>query len=439
MRIVEIIPGTGGSFYCENCIRDLSLVRELRRLGHDPILVPLYLPLRGPFSSGAPETKVFFGGVNVYLQQKSALFRKTPRWVDRLFDAPALLNWASRRVGMTNAKDLAETTLSMLRGEHGRQAKELDRLVAWLASEARPDVVCLSNALLVGVVRRIKAELGVPVVCWLQDEDIFLDHLPQPERAEAWQTVAERGAEVDAFVAVSRYFADQMASRLALPPERLRVIYNGICLEGYEPAAAPPNPPVIGFLERACPDMGLDTLAEGFIELRASGRFPGLRLRAAGGSLPADEPFLRAVRQHLADAGLGGDAEFLPNLDREAKQAFFRTLSVLSVPTRHGEAFGMYVLESLASGVPVVLPRHGAFPELIEATGGGLLYDPQEQGALTTALERVLSDPEFARQLGSRGRQAVIEHFDVRQTAQQVLALFGSLPKVPHSREPSGG
>ena len=424
MKIAQLMPGVGGGFYCENCLRDAALARALRKLGHDPMLVPLYLPLAIEKPGDVPTAPVFFGGINVYLQQKSALFRKTPRWVDRLFDSARLLRWAARRAGMTNAKDLAATTLSMLRGEHGRQAKELDRLVHWLATEERPDLVCLSNALLVGVVRSLKATLRVPVVCWLQDEDIFLDTLPEPEREEAWRAVAERAADVDAFIAVSRYFADLMRERLAIPVNRVHVVHSGIPLDGYEPAASPPEPPALGFLERQCSAMGLDTLVEAFAALRRSGKFGGLKLRVAGGSMPEDKPFLRTVRRQLAAEGLDGDAEFLPNLDRAGRQAFLRSLSVLCVPTRHGEAFGMYVLESLASGVPVVLPRRGAFPELVEATGGGLLFEPDDTAGLVAALESLLSNPARAGELGRRGREAVLDRFGAERSAREVAGIF---------------
>ncbi len=191
MRIIQLTPGSGGSFYCENCIRDGALLRALRQLGHDAMAVPLYLPLEleEPEVQASP---VFFGGINVYLQQKSALFRRTPRWMDQVFDLPALLRWAARQAGMTDAKTLAETTISMVRGEHGRQAKELERLVDWLAGEERPDVVTLSNCLLIGMARRIREATGAAVVCLLQDEDIFLDAFPEPWRQQAWGAVAER-------------------------------------------------------------------------------------------------------------------------------------------------------------------------------------------------------------------------------------------------------
>ena len=195
MRILQLTPGTG-SFYCGSCIRDRALVVGLRRLGHDAIMAPLYLPPifeqsddtvvdgNGQTSAAPP---VFFGGINVFLQEKSWLFRHSPRWIDRMFDAPAMLRRAARRAGMTRPRDLGALTLSMLRGEEGRQAKELDKLVAWLRAQPRFDVVSLSNALLLGMAGRIRRELDVPVVCSLQGEDSFLDGLPEPYRAQCWQ------------------------------------------------------------------------------------------------------------------------------------------------------------------------------------------------------------------------------------------------------------
>ena len=203
MRLVHLTAGTG-SFFCGTCLRDHALVKALRRLGHDALMVPLYLPLVLDDSGSREESPLFFGGINVYLQQKSAFFRHTPRWFDKLLDSPALLRQAGRRAGMTNPRELGEMTLSMIEGEHGHQAKELDKLVAWLV-EQKPDVVCLSNSLLIGVARRVREELRVPIICSLQGEDAFLDSLPEPYRERCWQLAQERAADVDRFVAPSRY------------------------------------------------------------------------------------------------------------------------------------------------------------------------------------------------------------------------------------------
>ena len=187
MRIAHITPSAGGSFYCENCLRDAALVKAMDKLGHDLLTIPLYLPLETEQYSAVSKTPIFFGGINVYLQQKFALFRKTPRWFDKMLDSPTLLSWISRKAGMTSAKELGETTISMLQGEHGKQIKELHRLIDWLDIRGnKPDIVCLSNVLLAGLAQSIKQRLGLPVVCLLQDEDGFLDGLPSQHSKQAW-------------------------------------------------------------------------------------------------------------------------------------------------------------------------------------------------------------------------------------------------------------
>lgn len=426
MRIVQLIPGTCEAFYCENCLRDFHLLDALNRMGHDARMVPLYLPLTADDSASPTDEPVFFGGVNVYLQQKSGLFRRTPRWIDRLFDAGWLLRWAAKKSSMTSAQDLGETTLSMLRGEHGRQAKELDRLVGFLSEGERPDVVTLANALLLGLARRVKERLGVRVACLLQDEDTFLDNLPDPYREEAWAAVRERAADVDLFIASSRYYRDVMIERLGLPPERVHVVYGGIDPTGYAAAESPPDPPVIGFLSPVIPEKGLDLLVEAWRTLREDERLANLKLRAAGGETVGSHPFLEDLRDRVGGWGLADEIEILPNLGRDDRLEWLRSLAVLSVPTRQGEAFGMYVLEALASGVPVVEPRHGALVELVEATDGGLLVEPNDPAALAAGLKEVLLDADRRRELAEGGRAAVLERFTMDNAAAQMVELLAA-------------
>ena len=324
---------------------------------------------------------------------------------------------------MTSARDLGDLTLSMLQGEEGRQAKELEKVIAWLSlAENRPDVVSLSNVLLIGLARRIRQALGVPVVCTLQGEDSFVDALPEPDRC--WQALRERAADVSLFIAVSRYYGEVMLRRMGLAPERVAVVYNGINLDGYAPAdSGTPTPPVIGYLARMHPCKGLDVLVEAFIQLNARGRIPGVRLRIAGGQTAEDGRFVSRLQEQLRAAGCAECVEFLPNLDRAAKQAFLRSLSVLSVPAIYGESFGLYLIEALASGVPVVQPAHSAFPELIEATGGGMLCKPGDPQALARALEEALHEPARLAEMGRCGMQQVREKFTSEIMARDFAAV----------------
>ena len=241
MNILHFTPGAG-AMYCGGCLRDNALVAALRQLGHQALMVPLYLPLTLDEQDQSAGTPIFFSGINVYLGQKAALFRGAPGWLRDLFASPRLLQWAAGKAAKTRAADLGELTLSMLRGEAGNQARELEELIAWLKTQPKPDVLCLSNALLVGMARRLKSEVGAPVACALQGEDFFLDGLPESHRAACWQTLAERAADVDLFIAPSRYFGDLMRERLGLAADRVRVVYNGINLDGYGATAEGGSP-----------------------------------------------------------------------------------------------------------------------------------------------------------------------------------------------------
>ena len=405
--------------FCGNCFRDNALVAALRKLGHRTHLVPLYLPMRLDEEDQSAGTPIFFGGINVYLDQKSPLFRKAPGWLRNVLASPGLLKWAAGKAAKTRAEDVGDLTVSMLQGEDGNQARDLEEFLAWLKTQPRPDVIVLSNALLVGMARRLKQAIGAPIVCSLQGEDTFLDALVEPDRSKSWAALTERAREIDLFIAPSQYYGELMGRRLALPPDKIQVIYNGINLDGCEPASRLPDPPVLGFFARMTREKGLDTLVEAFILARE--RLPNLRLRIGGSCGPADGPFVQQLRARLKSAGCLEHAEFHPNVDRAAKLALLRSLTVLSVPALYGEAFGLYVIESLASGVPVVQPDTAAFPELIRETGGGLLCKPGDPQALAEGILKLISEP---RKFAQMGLKAVREKFSIERMAENVVATF---------------
>jgi glycosyltransferase involved in cell wall biosynthesis len=429
VNIVQITPGAGG-MYCGNCLRDNALVATLRQRGHSTLMLPLYLPLTLDEADQSAGTPIFFGGLNVFLDQHLSPYRHAPAWLRRWLDSPALLRWAGGKAAKTRPDHVGALTVSMLRGEEGNQARDLDELVGWLKScPDRPDVVCLSNALLVGMAHRLRTELRAPVVCTLQGEDFFLDSLPEPHRPQAWEILSQRAAEVDLLIAPSHYYARKMAERLRLPLAKITVVHNGINLAGYEhlPAQPAQNPadqaPVLGYFARLCKEKGLDLLVAAFIELKRDGRLPRLKLRVGGSCGPGDQPFVEQMRLQLSRAGCLGDCEFHPNLERSRKIDFLRSLTIFSVPALYGEAFGLYLLEAMAAGVPVVQPRHGAFPELIESTGGGLLSDPTP-GALAQVMEGLLRNPEQLRSLGQAARDAVHRDYSVERMADRMVQAF---------------
>ncbi len=297
--------------------------------------------------------------------------------------------------------------------------------------------------MLLGMAARLKARAGVPVVCALQGEDIFLDDLEEPWRGRVLDALRRRARDADLLIATCRYYADYMAGYLEVPRERVKVARIGITLEGHDQAlvaawgrgsAGPARPSAHRRLPR--PDLPgegsprprrrLQVLVE---------RMPGIdvRLRVAGYLGGRDRAYFETVERQVRDAGLERRFEYVGEVDRQGKIDFLRGLDVLSVPTVYREPKGLFVLESLANGVPVVLPAHGAFPELIEATGGGCWSTPGSIDALASAIEALLRDPARRRELGRRGREAVFRDYSADATAaetervyEEVLAMRGA-------------
>jgi glycosyltransferase involved in cell wall biosynthesis len=213
-----------------------------------------------------------------------------------------------------------------------------------------------------------------------------------------------------------------MSQRLMVPRDLIDVVHIGIDLNGYEQASLDFDPPVLGYLSRMNESLGLDKLVDAYIELK---KFPGLenlKLKATGGAVGDDLKCISDQRKKLAKLGLENDVEFIEDFSREQRLAFLKSLSVMCVPVEQGEAFGSYIIEAMAAGVPVVQPNAGAFPELIEATGGGLIY-----GDLVETLRDILTKPDMARQLGQKGLASVIENYSVETMAQNMISVYREL------------
>lgn len=427
MKITYIAAGAGGMI-CGNCLRDTTLTAALVQLGHDVEVVPTYTPIRTDEAADTSQ-RVFYGGINVYLQQKSAIFRHTPAAIDWLFDRPALLRWVSHFAVKTEPRDLGEITVSVLEGAHGRQRKELAKLIDWL-SERRPQVIHLTNSMLAAIAPAVKSEIGVPVVCSLQGEDYFLTHLPERYQQRAFAALQKVARAIDRFVAPCRDHAAAMAPLLGVPESAIRIVRPGLNLQGFE-ERTPRNPGefVIGYLARVSPEKGLHQLAEAFRQIREKRGDgpPRCKLRVAGWLGPEHVAYLEQVRQTLDRAGLGADFKYVGNIDRAEKLRFLRSLDVLSVPVSYRAPKGAYVLEAWAAGVPVVEPRIGVFPELLEETGGGLLCEPESTPSLAAAIERLMDSPAEAREMGLRGRQAVYERFHGKRLAEETVAVYKEL------------
>ncbi|HVR29091.1 MAG TPA: glycosyltransferase family 4 protein [Thermoanaerobaculia bacterium] len=446
MRVAYVTAGAGGML-CGSCIRDNALARALGQRGHDVVLAPIYTPLRTDEESVAGE-RVFYGAVNVYLEQKLPGLRRMPEVLHRWLARPGLLRAATSSARTIDARLLGELTLSMLAGEDGRQARELEELGSWLERDLRPDLIHLTNSMLLGMAAPLKARTGVPVVCALQGEDIFLDDLEQPWRARVHDALRRRAGDADLLIATCRYYADHMAAYLEVPRERVEVARIGISLEGHGEAVERPDSGSlnVGYLARICPEKGLHDLVAAFGRLVERMPDADLRLRVAGYLGGRDAAYFERVKKQVGDAGLGPRFEYLGEVDRAGKIELLRGLDVLSVPTVYREPKGLFVLEALANGVPVVLPAHGAFPELIEATGGGVLVEPGSVDALASGIEGLLRDRARRRELGARGREAVMREYSADAAAAEteklwegVLAAVGGASDPAAAERPGGG
>ncbi|MGE0609206.1 MAG: glycosyltransferase family 4 protein [Pirellulales bacterium] len=373
MKIVYLAAGAGG-MYCGACLHDNTLAAALMNAGHDTLLVPTYTPIRTD-EADVSQSRVFFGGINVFLQQKSALFRHTPWLFDALLDSPALLRMVSKNSGSVDPTKLGDLTVSMLQGEHGRQKKELFKLIRWLKDEIKPDVVHVTNAILISLAGTIRRELGVPVVCGLAGEDVFLERLPEPWYTQSRDLLRQHARDATAFVSMNRYYADYMIDYMQLDPALVHVIPHGLNLTGHGTRRMGPQETVhLGYFARITPDKGLHHLVEAFRILCQDKSLPPLCLKAAGYLGSSDKPYLKELQRQLKKWGLADRFEYAGEPDRNEKIRFLQSLDVMSLPTVYHESKGLSVIEAWANAVPLVLPAHGTFPELVADTGGGAIF-----------------------------------------------------------------
>jgi glycosyltransferase involved in cell wall biosynthesis len=371
-----------------------------------------------------------FGGSSVFLEQHAPIFRHTPRLLDKLWDAEWVIRMASKRQIKVDPRGLGELTVSMLRGEDGFQRKEIGKMLDWLTSERPFDVVNLPYTLLLGLAAPLRRALHVPICCTLQGEDLFLDGLGEPYRQQSIDLIRAASVHVDAFLPVSRYYCGYMSGYLGLPREKMRAVPLGINMDGYEPQRRPrvgDDVFRIGYFARLAPEKGLHVLADAYRRLRAR---PGLgrsKLVAAGYLAPEHQSYLDGIARSMAEWGLADQFEYRGELDRAGKIRFLQSLDVLSVPATYAEPKGIFLLEAMANGIPVVQPRRGAFPEVIEKTGGGLIVEADDGDALAEGLLTVWREPGRAATLSERGAAGVREHYNVGRMAEEAEAVYRSL------------
>jgi len=434
MNILSITAGAA-DMYCGSCLRDNALAAELLARGHQVTLLPIYTPTVTDEPNVSTGRRVFFGGISVYLEQHFPLFRHTPWLMDRLWDAPGVIKQLAGRAVQVDPRLLGALTVSTLQGEGGYQRKEVEKLLHWLAGEPRPDVINLPNAMLIALASSIRRALDRPVVVTLQGEDLFLEGLPEPYKAQALSLVRSQVGNVDLFVSVSEYYTEFMAEYLRIPRGRIRTVPLGVNVNDLSPPrggsrtapAGGQDPFTIGYFARIAPEKGLHNLAEAYRILRQERGLPPSRLLAAGYLGGDQRAYLDGVHRALATCGLDEEFTYRGSVDRAGKVTFFHELDVLSVPSDYHEPKGLYLLEAMACSVPVVQPNHGAFPEMLRHTGGGVLADSARPADIADAILALWRDPAQRALLGQRGAHGVRAHYTVGHMADRTLEVYGDL------------
>jgi len=427
---IAYLTAGGAGMFCGSCMRDNTVARAMHRLGHDVHLLPMYTPIRVE-DEDVSEKTLFYGGINVYMEQNVPGYRFLPDFVIRWLDQEWIIRWATSRGIETNAKQLGALTLSVLKGKDGNQRKEAHRLARWVAQELRPQIVNFSNMMIAGTAPMLKEQVDCPILVTLQGDDIFMDDLPEPYRSKCFAQIRELVKHIDGFIVFSHYYADYMAEYFGIPRDKFHLVPLGIDLSDFperaQPSGEAERPPTIGYLARMAPEKGLHVLVDAFMHLREIPGLENAQLKVAGWAGKQQQPYLEEQFAKLREAGHLDGCEYLGTVDRAGKLAFLQSIDVLSVPTVYREPKGLFVLEAWSAGVPVVQPEHGAFPELIAATGGGHLVTPGDPIALAKKLAEVLANREAAQAVGAAASKTVRTKFTAPVAAEETVEVYRAM------------
>ena len=417
MKIVLIIPGSGDAFYCGNCFRDHLYAQALRRAGHDVVVMPLYLPFTDP-QFGA-DTPLFFPATSYFVAQKYFGRRKMPRFFEKVLDIPSMLRIASSFSGATSAKGMEQITLSMIQGDDPHFIKQVKKMIDWMVLHDRPDVIHLSTSMLIGIAKAIKSQIDIPIVCSLQDEEIWLDGLEERQAKEAWDSIRDNLLFVNRFVASSEFYKRAALQKM---PEigAIDVVYPGVDIEKYG-SLDYPEAPTIGFFYRMSYQNGLDIVARAFVKLKKEGAVPRLKLKIGGGFTRENRRFIRRIHRMLKP--YAHDVIWSERYTLAEHAAFYRDISLICVPVRFDEAVGLYLCEAFAAGRPAVEPDTGSFAEIVSE--GGVLYRPHTSEALAGGIKKLLTDTALYAQCCQEVQQLSQNRYNDKVLVEGLHRVYG--------------
>jgi glycosyltransferase involved in cell wall biosynthesis len=426
MKIVYLITGSGGSFYCGNCYRDMLYVRAIRKVpGITARAIPLYLPPDKTTSEESGFDKnVFFGAISMYLREKVKFLKNMPSILDKFFDSSLFLRFAAKQAGTTSTEGYEELTISMIEGDNAFRKAEVDRLVRYLMKDGKPDIIHLSNALILGIARQLKKRMDVKVVCSLLNEDDWIDNMAEPFRSRAWKMIAKEAVHVDVFVTPSNYYKDLFKYKTRLKCDNVMVVPLGFDPEKDSVERPEREPSAIGYFSRVNFYNGFDKLVDAFIELKKRDLIPGLTLKICGGYTGSDKSFISQQIKKIRENKLEKSVKIYPEFMGDKKMEFFRDVDVISVPVNKYDGYGLYILEANAAGIPVVQPATGAFPEIIERTKGGIIYSPDTVSELASNLNKLLKNRQLITDLGEAGRKMVRQELSLERMSAGLSEVY---------------
>jgi glycosyltransferase involved in cell wall biosynthesis len=450
MRVLYLSIGRGAAYY-GSCVHDNAVAAELRRRGATVDFHSVFTRLVSDEPRVA-RRRVFFSGVSLLLQSQAPPFRWVHKAFDRLWDNRFTMDvcarrfselepskWAHMEPGSTRLDLVGSVLVSALRGRDGEMVKEVHRLLEAFRRH-KPDVVVLSHGFLLGLAGPLKERFGCPIIVALQDELTLLSALDKQYSFEALELMRGHLAHADVVVARRQGMTKRLTEWFALPASRMHVVLPSINVRGFAPPARARNSVfTVGYFGRIAPEKGVHLLCDSYVRLREQGQLPAGRFELGGVLVPSHESYLEVMRQRMRNAGLEREFAYRGSLDRAGKYEFLSTLDVFSMPAVSEDELGLPVLEAMSAGVPVVQPRRGVFPELIERTGGGIVVSPSDEDALTEGLLTLYQDPALARDLGRRGAAGVRAHFSVEREGDELARLIESVcrpPAVEPSAEP---
>jgi len=428
MKVVFLVTGSGGSFYCSNCFRDMMYFKALKASdGITANAIPLYLPPEKMYSDSGFDDNVFFGAISTYLREKFRIFKDMPTFFDKILDSPLLLKIAAKQAGTTRTEGLEDVTLNMINGKYTAREKEVKRLTTYLKHNGKPDIIQLSNALIIGLAYQIKKLLDVKIVCSLQNEDDWINDMAEPFQSRAWEMIGEEAVFVDAFICPSNYFKEFFIEKTGIPAEKIHVIPSGIDLNWVTDSVKTNPEPAIGFFSRVSYHNGFDKMTDAFIILKKMKEFENLSLHVCGGYTGDDKPFISEQIKKIKENGFSGSVKIYPEFIGNNKLEFLNSIDLLSVPVRKHDAYGLYILEANAAGIPVVQPATGSFEEIISLTGGGVLYHPDTVEDLVNNIKNLLKDRHLMKELGNKGKIAVREKLSFSTMAEGLVRVYKNI------------